>query len=181
MSKDTSPAAEPEPIELYTDAKPPITAGNARKHAIAKDWRKAAYLSLAGVLFFLGLVGAVLPGLPATPFLLLTSYFLIRSSPKLNRRLLQSRLFGPILVDWQVHGGVRLHVKIKAVVVVLLTVVFTIYLSGYSMVSTAAISALAAVGIIVIFRLPVARDEDSCQQQRDQPEIERSPHDNSGL
>lgn len=153
--------ASAEPIELHSDTKPPVTKGSAHQRSIAKGWRRLAYLSLAGVSFVLGVAGAVLPGLPATPFLLLTSYFLIRSSPRLNHKLLQSRFFGPILVDWHVHGGVRLHVKVKAVVVVLLTVAITIYMSGYSGLVTAAISALAAVGIAVICRLPVARDERS--------------------
>ena len=150
-----------EPVELHADAKPPVSKGSPQESSVAKGWRRVAYLSLAGVFFVLGVAGTVLPGLPATPFLLLTSYFLIRSSPRLNRKLLQSRFFGPLLVDWQVHGGVRLHVKVKAIVVVLLTVAFTIYISGYSGLVAAAISALAAVGIAVICRQPVAGDKGS--------------------
>jgi uncharacterized membrane protein YbaN (DUF454 family) len=62
------------------------------------------FLFLVAVCFLLACVGIVIPGPPTTPFLLLTSYFLVRSFPQLNSRLLKSRFFGPILTDWQVLG-----------------------------------------------------------------------------
>ena len=125
---------------------------------VATGWRRIAYLAAACGFFVLGVAGAILPGLPATPFLLLTSYFLIRSSPRLNQKLLDSRLLGPILVDWQVNGGVRPHVKVKAIAVVMLTVALSVYVSGYSTIFASVVCALAALGITVIWRLPIARD-----------------------
>ena len=80
----------------------------------------------------------------------------LRSSPRLNAALLRSRLFGPILTDWQVHGGVRLDVKVKAIVVVAIAVVLTVFLSGYSLLPTLTVILLAAIGIKVILRLPSA-------------------------
>ena len=121
---------------------------------VVQGWKRVGFLVAATVFFVLGVAGAVLPVLPATPFLLLTSYFLVRSSPRLNQRLLKSRWLGPILVDWQVRGGVRSHVKVKAVVIVTATIALTVFLSSYSPVTTAVVIALAAVGIFVIWRLP---------------------------
>ena len=161
-----------EPIDRSAVTKAGANEDPSTVSHVAKGWRRVAYLALAGLFFVFGVAGAILPGLPATPFLLLTSYFLIRSSPRLNRKLLQSQVFGPILVDWQVHGGVRMHVKLKAVVVVVLTVAFTVYMSGYSAVLSAAVSALAAVGIAVIFRLPVARDERSLHSRAARDRVE---------
>jgi len=120
-------------------------------------WKRLLYLGGAGLFFVIGAVGAVLPVLPATPFLLLTSYFLVRSSPKLNRRLLRSRFLGPILTDWQVHGGVRPDVKAQSVVFVVLAVGLTIFLTGYAWLPTVIVVALASVGIFVILRLPSIR------------------------
>jgi len=116
--------------------------------------RRVIFLLLAGCFFVLGALGAVLPVLPTTPFLLLTSYCLVRSSPRLNAALLRSRFFGPILTDWQQHGGVRWDVKARAVSAVLIAVGVSIYLSESSFWSTIAILASAAVGMVVICCLP---------------------------
>ena len=134
-----------------------IEIEKVKKKPRAHGCKKLVFLSFAGAFFVLGVLGAFLPGLPATPFLLLTSYFLVRSSPRLNAALLRSRLFGPILIDWQVHGGVRRDVKVKAIVVVAIAVMLTIFLSGYSPLPTLTMILLAAVGITVILRLPSAR------------------------
>ncbi len=119
--------------------------------------RKLLFLMLAGLFFALGALGAVLPVLPATPFLLLTSYFLVRCSPRLNQRLLRSPLLGPILTDWQVHGGVRIDVKVQAIVMVVLVVGLTIFFTGGSLLAIGIIALLAAFGIVVIMRLPTAK------------------------
>ena len=82
---------------------------------------------------------------------------LVRSSPRLHSALLRSRLFGPILTDWQVRGGVRREVTFKAISVVVIAVAITIFLSRFSMIPTVTVALLAIVGIGVIVRLPTAR------------------------
>ena len=58
--------------------------------------------SVLGLVFVaLGAVGAVLPLLPTTPFILLAAGCFARSSPRLHRWLLESELFGPTLRDWE--------------------------------------------------------------------------------
>lgn len=65
---------------------------------------KPLFLTLGLLCLGLGFLGAFLPLLPTTPFLLLAAFFLSRSSPTLHRWLLQNRLFGPVLQRWQ-NGG----------------------------------------------------------------------------
>lgn len=113
-------------------------------------------MGLAGLFFILGALGAILPVLPTTPFLLLTSYFLARSSPRLNRWLLASRFFGPILRDWQQLGGVRPDVKVKAIMIVLLAVSVSLWLSDLSSMLRWMVTATALIGIGVVLRLPAA-------------------------
>ena len=124
----------------------------------AGGWKRVACLALAGVFFVVGVLGALLPVLPATPFLLLASYFLSKSSPRLNRALLRSRLFGPILRDWQQLGGIRRSVRIKAVVAVILAVAVTFFVSELSAAAMLAVVVLAQIGIVVVFRLPSATE-----------------------
>lgn len=115
--------------------------------------------ALASMFFLvLGVLGLILPGLPTTPFLLLTSFFLVRISPRLNDKLLKSRFIGPILTDWQVKRGVRSDVKFKAVSVVVIAVGVTIYLSRQNSVLTFIVIGLASIGVAVILRLPSISD-----------------------
>ncbi len=120
--------------------------------------RRVLYLLSAGGFFVLAIAGVIVPGLPTTPFLLLTSYFLVRSYPRLNDRLLKSKLFGPILFDWQVKSGVRQDVKAKAISVVLIAIGFSLYVTRFSLVPSLIVSVAAAIGIFVILKLPEPRD-----------------------
>jgi uncharacterized membrane protein YbaN (DUF454 family) len=116
--------------------------------------KRIVFMILAGLFFVLGALGAVLPVLPTTPFLLLTSYFLARSSPRLNSWLLASRFFGPILKDWQQLGGVRPDVKVKAIMIVLLAVSLSLWLTDLSSTLRWIVATIALIGIGVILRLP---------------------------
>lgn len=70
-------------------------------------------LAGAGVLCVaLAAIGAVLPGLPTTIFLILASYFFARSCPWLEERLLRNRLFAPYLA-W-IDGRERMPRRVKA-------------------------------------------------------------------
>ena len=120
--------------------------------------RRALYLLSAGGFFVLAIAGVIVPGLPSTPFLLLTSYFLMRSYPRLNERLLKSKFFGPILFDWQVKGGVRHDVKAKAISVVLIAIGCSVYFTQFSLVPALIVSVFAGIGIFVILKLPEPRD-----------------------
>ncbi len=121
--------------------------------------RRAVYLAFGW--FFLGMavLGALLPVLPTTPFLLLTSYFFVRSSRRLNAMLLESRLFGPLLADWQKHRGVRLHVKISAIAVMFLSMTASITFGHLSLRLLALLIAGCTLGLVVVVRLPVIRQE----------------------
>lgn len=123
------------------------------------SWKRIACLLAAGIFFTLGVLGAILPGLPATPFLLLTSYFLAKSWPQLNDRMLRWHLVGPILCDWQHRGGVRMRTKVRSIVVVVLAVAATVWFSSLSWPLLGVVSTLAMVGAMVILRLPVVRED----------------------
>jgi hypothetical protein len=63
----------------------------------------------------LGAAGLVLPVLPTTPFMLLAAFCFARASPALHRRLVQSRVFGPTIVEWQRHRAIPWRTKIAAI------------------------------------------------------------------
>jgi uncharacterized membrane protein YbaN (DUF454 family) len=120
--------------------------------------RRALYV-VAG-LFFVGLafLGVFLPVLPTTPFLLLASFFFVRSSNRLNNWLLRSRLLGGFLRDWQKHRGVRLRVKVVALLVLVVAVAASAYFGDLPWYLVLMLVGLASIGAIVVLRLPVIRD-----------------------
>ena len=69
-------------------------------------------------------------------------------------------MFGPILTDWEEYGGVRSHVKMKAVFVVIISISLTMYFGPEIVWLRWLVGALAVVGIVVIYRLPVAKGSD---------------------
>ena len=56
----------------------------------------------------LGVVGAVLPLLPTVPFMLLAAYCFARSSNRAHNWLVNHRVFGTAIADWQRSGAISL-------------------------------------------------------------------------
>jgi uncharacterized protein len=102
----------------------------------------------------MAVVGAVTPGIPTVPFVLLGSYFFIRSSPKTHAWLLNSKYFGGILRDWEEKRGVSQSVKLTALALIGIGVVFTV-LTNLPMELVAAILAMEVIGMIIVLRLRV--------------------------
>lgn len=70
------------------------------------------FIVLGIVCVILATLGVILPGLPATPFLLLAAYLFARSSKRMHNWLINNKVFGPILSDFLDRQGIRLHIKI---------------------------------------------------------------------
>ena len=70
----------------------------------------------------LGVVGAFLPVLPTTPFLLVGAACFARASPRLHRRLAASKTFGPTLAEWRRHRAIAWRTKCYALVLMSLSI-----------------------------------------------------------
>lgn len=76
--------------------------------------RRALYLCLGFLMLALGIIGAVLPVMPTTIFIILAAWFFARSSPKFEARLVADPRFGPLIVKWRERGAIPPRAKLYA-------------------------------------------------------------------
>ncbi len=74
----------------------------------------------------LGVIGAVLPILPTTPFLILALVCFANSSPRFHRRLLNNRWFGSALQQWEENRTISRSSKTKAMLLIILSFLISI-------------------------------------------------------
>lgn len=82
--------------------------------------KKILYVLLGCVGVGLGALGAVLPMLPAFPFLMLAAFCFARSSEKLDRWFKGTRLYKENLEDFVAGKGMTLKTKVRILVTVTL-------------------------------------------------------------
>ena len=88
------------------------------------------FITLGTFFLGIGIIGIIVPVLPTTPFLLLASFFYIRSSKRLYNWLLTNRILGIYIRNYIDGKGTPLKVKLFTIAllwtVIIVTVVFAV-------------------------------------------------------
>ena len=130
-------------------AKPPAASG----------LRRGVYLAAGVGCVGLAYLGALLPGLPTTPWVLLASWCFARSSPRLQAWLRRSPVFGTLLRDWDEHRGLRPRVKLVAAVLVVGVVSVSLLSGRLPGWARWVVGGSAACGLcVVLFVVPTVKD-----------------------
>ncbi|MGE3611364.1 MAG: YbaN family protein [Bacteriovoracaceae bacterium] len=79
---------------------------------------KWLWFTIAWISFALGIIGAFLPIIPTTPFLILSAFLFSKSSPRFHRWLLSLPVAGDGIRDWQENRVIRTKAKILCVVMI---------------------------------------------------------------
>jgi len=115
-------------------------------------------LWLAGsVSLVLGIIGIVLPGLPTTPFILLAAACYAKASPRLHTWLLNHRLTGPLLRDWERDRSLTRRNKAVAVVSMAVMVSVSVWSFRGRVAVQLVLLATAAIGAWVVLRIPTRK------------------------
>ena len=85
--------------------------GDGGRLELPSETRNYLYLALAYVSIGLGAIGAFLPLLPTTPFLLLAAWSAAKGSPALHRWLYEHPRFGGALIAWEQQRAVSTRAK----------------------------------------------------------------------
>ncbi len=85
-------------------------------------------ISLGWIFVILGGIGALLPIVPTTPFLILALGCFAESSPRFHRMLLNNKWFGPPLRQWEKNHTISRTLKQRIMMLIVLTFAISITL-----------------------------------------------------
>jgi uncharacterized membrane protein YbaN (DUF454 family) len=117
---------------------------------------RSVYLVLGFIFIALGFVGAFLPVLPTTPFLILATTCFARSSPRLENWLLSHPRFGPSLRAWRERGAIPLRAKLLALAGIVTGFLLCWIGSAPGPILMASVGTFMFVGLVYVFTRPSA-------------------------
>lgn len=115
---------------------------------------KILLISVGWLSIALGALGAILPLLPTTPFILLAAACFAKSSPRFHSWLLTHRHLGPIIRQYQSGNGLPRKVRQRALTAIWASMALSMLIIG----KWWAVTLLGIIGACVtiyLFRLPV--------------------------
>ncbi len=86
------------------------------------SYTKVLFFILGSLSLCIGMAGIVIPGLPTTPFILLTAWLYLKSSDTIHQKLVSSRFPGNYIREYQRNKGMTIRIKIKAIVMVVMMI-----------------------------------------------------------
>ncbi len=118
------------------------------------DMGRIILITIGWLAVVLATLGVVLPLLPTTPFLLLAAWCFSRSSPRFHHWLLYRSWFGGYLRFWQQHRAMPPGAKSRALVFIIITFSFSLWLVTINWVRILLLILLMAL-LFFIWRIPV--------------------------
>lgn len=107
----------------------------------------------------LAILGIIVPGLPTTPFALLSAFLYAKSSSRLYNWLMNSKVLGPRIRSYQKRNGVTKKGKIGIIIFMTSMVLFSSFVVIKDIPLRMVILSLGLVGAIVVwFFVPTAQN-----------------------
>ncbi|WBW96753.1 YbaN family protein [Oceanirhabdus sp. W0125-5] len=113
---------------------------------------KIIYLIIGIISLGIGIVGVILPVLPTTPFMLLTSFCLLKSSDRLNDRFQRTKFYEEHVKSFKENRGMTMKAKMSILIPVSI-MLLTMFVLIDSSIMRGIIVVLLTVKIIVFSRM----------------------------
>lgn len=114
--------------------------------------RRIAYLTIAGISFALGVIGAFLPLLPTTCFMLVAVWAASRGSPRFAGWIREHPRFGSTVRAWEAERAIPRHAKWLAGAMLLVSMLLLAFTVGALWLKLALIGGLMLVGAWILTR-----------------------------
>ena len=122
---------------------------------------KILWIILGSFFVVVGAIGAVVPGLPTTLFLILAAACYIRFSQKLYDWLITNKTFGPYLKDYREGRGMPRNAKILAVSMIILFAGYAVIFAIDELIIRIIVAVSGLIGIFyvcLLYTSPSPRD-----------------------
>jgi hypothetical protein len=131
------------------------------KNTLTSSLKKGIYLFVGAISLAAGVIGIFLPVLPTTPFILLSAWCFFRSSSKIYEWVISNERFGPTIENYQQGRGITKSTKIKAVVMMWLTISASVYFYIKNMYLMAFLYIIAISVTVYLYKLPTLQSKVS--------------------
>ena len=115
--------------------------------------KRIILLSLGWLCVGLAFIGAIVPGIPTTIFLIIALWAFTQSSKKFQTWLLNHKRFGPILENWQSHKVVPQRAKILMAILQISAVILVHYVFK-NLIITISLALILIFVALYVFSLP---------------------------
>jgi uncharacterized protein len=95
--------------------------------------KRLFFLGIGWFFVGLGVLGIVLPILPAVPFFIVSVWAFSKSSPEMAERLRNQPLVGKYIREWEDHRVIPIKAKTLALVMMTGSAIYTAFFSGLPM------------------------------------------------
>ena len=113
-------------------------------------------LKISGMFFVvLAFIGAFLPLLPTTPFLIVAAACFAKSSPRMHKMLLANKVFGPMIYHWEQSRSIPKRAKIISLSSILIATSWSCYILPVMWLKILVV-VLVAWPVVFLWRLPLS-------------------------
>lgn len=123
--------------------------------------KKAVYVILGLLFVIIGAIGAVLPILPTTPFLLAASFFFARGSERFNKWFLSTQLYKNYLESFVKSRSMTIKAKVRILTLSTTMLIIAIYMISNIYARIAIICVMMYKYYYFIFNITTLEGKDS--------------------